>query len=204
MADGHSEPTEVVIIYQEAIEPRDGPPNETDVRLHDHLRKLVLQRSNGLSDAEFVQSVVMLVENDDDAGSLSLDEAVLAVLVRQGCSDILLGQVRRVLRCTRPIRTVKRFAAHARRDESTLRRHWKSICSGVELHDLLRLIELVHVVRATGSEQERADVCGIDVRTARSAALDLTGRWLRELIEEPSELIAAFQRWFRSDAGPLS
>ncbi len=85
-----------------------------------------------------------------------------------------------------------------------MRRHWRSICPDVELHDLIRLTELVHFVRAAGSEQERAKLCGIDVRTARQAAIELTGRQLRDLILEPGAIAAAFERWFDKDARPLS
>ncbi|MGH7469252.1 MAG: hypothetical protein ACRENP_14965 [Longimicrobiales bacterium] len=58
------------------------------------MRKLVLELRNGLSESEFVQGVVKLVEAGVGVGTHWIDEAVLAVLVRHDCSEVLLGEVR--------------------------------------------------------------------------------------------------------------
>ncbi len=147
--------------------------------------------------------MLQLLEGDGKAGSLPLDEAVLTVLIRHGGSDVLLREVRYIMGSTRPTQTVKRLAAHAHKDASTLRRHWKAICPTVDLHDLIRLTVLVHLARVSGSDRKRARQCSIDVRTARKAALDLANKPLRELLREPGEIVSILERWLRPNAAPL-
>jgi hypothetical protein len=158
---------------------------ESNARLYDRLRQLVSHLGDGLTSAEFTQSVIGLGQGSGGR-SLPLNEAVLAVLIRNGASDVLLGEVRHILVSASPTQTVKRLAAHASRDRSTLRRHWKRVCPTVDLHDFLRLTVLVHLARAGGSDRARARACGIDVRTARKAALEVVRKPLGEVMQEPA------------------
>jgi hypothetical protein len=178
--------------------PNDG---NREASLYEQLCKLATQLDSGLGSEEFVQNVLSLLGKGRTFVSLSLEDAFLAVLVRHGSPRPFLDEVRYLLEAGRPIRTIRRAASHARKDPSTLRRQWRSICPRRELHDLLRLIQLVHAARATGSEMERAGAVGIDVRTARNAARDLAGKSLAELMRKPNEIIAILERWFCQDPG---
>ncbi len=183
----------------------DDPGGKDEALLYERLRRLVDRLGSSLNAAEFLDRLLELMgDGGKRRPSVSLEDACLAVLTRRGCPSTLLAQVDRLLRSSHPRRTVKAAARDAGVDRKTLDRQWRGICADHDLHDLFRLIRLVHVVRASGSEGDRARTVEIDVRTARSASLDLVLSPLLALLHEPADIIRALEGWFPSDVPPLS
>ncbi len=156
-----------------------------DLPLHEQLRNLEARIGVDFSPEEFREIVRLLLLQQYAAkqchsasgpchcnpGSGTArrvqESAFLNVLMGRGCHPILVAEIARVFDEEFPHRTVKAAAVHAGVDRRTLERHWKAFCQHRHLRDCMRLVLLLRITQARGSEEKRAQAAGITLETAR-------------------------------------
>jgi hypothetical protein len=161
------------------------------------LRGLVSRLEPGAKDAEFARAVRELIADDPIPAPASIADRILYVLRADACSPELIRIVDDRLRSRQTGYTVWAAARHAGVSMRTLERHWNAICHTHVLGDFFRLLRLAQFVAAPGSLQQRAAFLGVDLRTVRRAARQLTGQPLRKVVRSPEIITEVLKRWVR-------
>ena len=169
---------------------------EADLPFEERLRRLENRMGSDMTGEQFGTLVRRLVRGH--SGVSEETRAFLDLLIWRECKPRLLAQITRALRDDHSGRTVKSAARHAKIARRTIERDWRNLCKTHSLSDCMRLVVLLRMSCLTGSQSERANAVGIDLRTARSSARVLTARHLTELMDSPSTIVETLQRWLQS------